>query len=277
MKKMLSTALLLTLSVGVLITPVSANEVRDQVEHNNVLSVQQEINHDVLEGRIKEVTEFNLIVEDLGGKAYIVPIMGFKELEEYQSANIQVGQKISIKGSDLTKEGTIKIAMYSEAPKDIKLDGNGLYSTVEIFNKEARLISESLQKEFKGDEDKAIFVHSNQDMEGKLLGKVKIAKALKKEDQILDAVQLNYEEITMIDGTASIGNVVAANKEGQIPDAVQLNYEEITMIEGAASIGNVVVANKVEGNVFLPLEITIENITMKPKMMKAVSATRLVK
>lgn len=122
MKKILSTALILTLSGSILATPVFANESDTKLEPRNVFHANQQVELDLLEGAIKEIRDNELIVEDFEGKEYIVPILGFKDLEEYKNANIKVGQNISLKGNKLPKlEKGILIGESKDGLKNIAI------------------------------------------------------------------------------------------------------------------------------------------------------------
>lgn len=109
MRRFLSTATILSLSAVVLATPIFANEAVRQAGAAKFIAAKQEVELNVLEGRIKEVRDFELVVEDLESKEYTVPLFGFQDLEEYQKLNVQAGEKITIKGRNLSKGNAIKL------------------------------------------------------------------------------------------------------------------------------------------------------------------------
>ncbi len=113
MKRILSAALAFAMSTAVFTVPVSAHEQTAEEGMTTEMRVisRQTVEEQELKGIVKEVRDFELVVEDSEGQEYIVPIAAFKDIEEYKDANIKSGDKIELKGNEISNANINYIAV----------------------------------------------------------------------------------------------------------------------------------------------------------------------
>ncbi|MTI57467.1 hypothetical protein [Geosporobacter ferrireducens] len=259
MKRILSTALLLTLSTSLFTSPVSAKELDKQEDLGDVLSVRQEIEWDVLEGTIKEIGDFNWVVEDLEGKEYTVPVLGIKDLEEYQAADVQVGQKVSITGKDLSKLESGQ--MVRIARNGSQLDANE--GDLDLNVAKTREIKDALISTFetKGElKVEAMRIDKDKLEEIKAKGGDIVLKELKED--------IDPEKIK------EFGNIRVFEKGQELSGELKERLGKAFKIDEEGTETMAVKGAPIGGDVFLPQEITVNNRTISlPQMMiKAIPA-----
>lgn len=261
MKRILSTALLLTLSSSLIATPVFANEANQNVKQTNVLYANQEMDLHVLEGTIKDIREFDLVVEDSEGKEYVVPILGFKNLEEYQAANVEVGQKILLKGIDLSESKPGILVKAIRADDTINLDTNDL-EIVETDEFRDKIISNfKITKQLDTEAATAIDEADLDDMKTKSSGAIRIKS---KSDFDGNKVQ-------------ELRNIDILEKGKNISSEDQVQFGKAVMIDSEGTEGMVVKVTPFSDNMFIPQEITINEVTIKlPMMTKSIETAKTI-
>ncbi|QUH18817.1 hypothetical protein [Alkaliphilus sp. B6464] len=261
MKRILSTALLLTLSSSLIATPVFANEANQNVKSTNVLYANQEMDLHVLEGTIKDIREFDLVVEDSEGKEYVVPILGFKNLEEYQTANVEVGQKILLKGIDLSESKPGILVKAIHADDIIHFDTNDL-EIVETDEFRDKVIPNfKITKQLDTEAATAIDEADLDDMKTKSSGAVRIKS---KSDFDENKVQ-------------ELRNIGILEKGKNISSEDQVQFGKAVMIDSEGTEGMAVKVTPFSDNMFIPQEITINEVTIKlPMMTKSIETAKTI-
>ncbi len=261
-KKVLSVALLLALSTAMLITPVSANEVDDYGTVETIEISSQAVELKELKGSIKEIREMELVVEDADGKEYIVPIFGFKQLEEYQAADLQVGDEIELKG-----HGSQMMAGLSIAARELK-DGETVLELRKAEGGNLPEIAISWEAEEKATElkDRLTTISAVRAMRIENLSEEDIEKL--KQSPSTDIIK---EDDAAAGTRVKIfnGNIETFEVVGDQELGFTLNISDLTGdIEKAMASGELFIAN----------EITVRGVTLKlENMVESRAAIKVIK
>lgn len=267
-KKVLSTALLLALSTAMLITPVSANEADDYGTVETIEISSQAVELKELKGSIKEIREMELVVEDADGKEYIVPIFGFKQLEEYQAADLQVGDEIELKGfGSQMMEGVFTATaalMEGETVLKLKKADGEIVPDIAINWGATDL------------KDNSIVVSTVSAAKAKELSKEEIEKLMQKANA--DSIELSRDEsgisVRVFNGNIETAEALVNNNQ----DFVVSMLNPVEEIAGLSLENTMSLRAMPSGDLFIANEITVNGITLKlENMVAAKSAIKEIK
>ncbi|MBB6215315.1 hypothetical protein HNQ80_001404 [Anaerosolibacter carboniphilus] len=264
MNKVLATALALTLSVGVLTSPVLADNQETEQAPKNVLAGKiQAPEEKIIEGTIQEIQDHAWIVADQDGKEYTVPIFGFEQLEDYKKLDPTVGTKVTLKGNSLNlANGPVKIFRTAAG---IKGDEDAALSeTVTVFklgNKEGivELDKEDILKI----------------MSDKETGGIHVVKAIPAEE----GMNLTEKDFAEISEKAPVlkmkgeEGIIELDKEEILKRIKDEGVEIGEAVKGIPVEGNVISMGKdflkeLKGDLFTAHEITVGGMTLKLPAMK---------
>ena len=261
MKKILSAALLLSLTAAMLVAPVSAKEVEDALEGNDYISSEavelRELELKELKVTIKEIREYEWVVTDKDGEDYIVPILGFNELIEFKEAAFEVGREVMLRGHAPKMVAAMQVGLIGNM-NEVKLINVSKGIEVGQFDivaaKELPSVMEFKSNGIAVDDECQLlnkdFIKSTVAMEA-----IRIAKPISEEDYIL---HVSPEEFA---GNVSFG----------ITRAIAPGEEAVDRVPAIRTAG-------LEGELFIAQEIVVGEVTLKlPNPVMGIAAIKAIK
>jgi hypothetical protein len=269
MKRVLTTALVLSLSMAVLTSPVLAdNQEKDESRPIVFTERIQAPESQTMEAVIKEIHDHEWIVADQDGKEYTVPILGFEQLEDYKNLNPTVGTEVTLKGNSIDlAAGPVKFFHTVDAVKE---DGD------------MELASENVKVFKLGSKDGVIEVNKEEilkTMKGKGAGAIKVVKGILSEE----GTNLTEKDFTELSENVKVfkrseDGVIEVSK-GEIlktmmdKEAGMIKAVKGTPGEEGANLTKIGVFKELKGDLFMAHEMTVDGMTLKlPNMRITVPA-----
>lgn len=277
MKKILATALILSLSTAVWTSPVLADsQEKTQTPKNVVVKKVQGIESKTMEGVIKEIQDHAWIVIGEDGKEYTVPTFGFEQLDDFKSVNPTTGSKVTLEGTSFNPgDAPVKI---TRAIDSAKADGDiSLSENIRVFK------YDSAQGAVEVDQEEI-----QKMMKDKGIGAIKAVEAIPFEGEKNMLIKKGEGDLDLVK-VFKIGNksgIAGLNTEDVRQTLIVKEPEAIKIEAGATGEGKMMLKGKgllkeLKGDVFMAHAITMDGKTLKLPMMRlampAMSAVEIEK